>query len=522
MTKLSPLGLLGCILVFSIICLGAQEPATQILHNNDVVSLSKAGLSDSAVIAVIRKSKTSFDLKPDDLVSLRQQGVSNAVIETMLGLHAPEAATESRQTSSVESSGIALPTQYGYYVIEHGTIRQIYAAPVRTIIGISGRIPPGWAVDGVSGEPTFTLTDPHATFVIYQQNVDVQRARYGPAAFLRSMRAADFDGANVNPQFFAGIYNKNSNDVVPVNLWRPKGAVRFVVEPVVERPGMFKMHPQGPLAPGRYISFFEDLMHMDGTIFVASQTEPVFALFFAVSPTTGAAAPQPTDSTNNVTSSASANCTDYDNCLREGGGAFNSAQFPLAIADFTKASEQNPPAVAPWAWLGKVYLATGHSEEAVAMWDKSLTLGGPLNFHVCYEQRPQFCDRGSFSLSPSEISFTNMNRQKLFAAAPSQVAAQGTFTNSQKKYLSFGIQLEGGAKYNFHFEPPIAACGIQWSVNCPQQGVAQQSVVANYISQAIPKLASGTFNPSTKPAVTTSPVSQQGIRTSPKPRTPTK
>ena len=508
MTKLVPLGLLGCVLVFSIICLGAQEPAAQILHNNDVVSLSKAGLSDSAIAAVIRKSKTSFDLKPDDLVSLRQQGVSNAVIETMLGLHAPEAATESRSASSVESSGIALPTQYGYYVIEHGAIRQIYPLPVRTVIGISGRIPPGWAVDGVSGEPTFTLTDPRATFVIYQQNVDVQRARYGAAAFLRSMRAADFDGANVNPQFFAGIYNKNPNDIVAVNLWRPQGAVRFAIEPVVERPGMFKMRPQGPLAPGRYISFFEDLMHMDGTIFVASQTEPVFALFFAVSLSSTATSQSITTpegagliAGDNASRSASStetvpspSCADYDACLKAGTIAFDASQGVQSLGNFRKASKLDPSKGDAWAGMGNAYLQIGQYEDAVRMWDKALELGATLSSSVCHAKAA--CgDTGDFLLSTKEVSFVSKKGEKEFAAAPSAVTSEvGTppvlFGNG--RIAAYYVQLRfSGKNYRFYYGPKSLQCRSNFL--CSEPGLTQQKVFADYVHGALVRMAAGDF-----------------------------
>ncbi len=489
MTKLGPLGLLGYILVFSIICLGAQEPATQILHNNDVVSLSKAGLSDSAIIAVIRKSKTSFDLKPDDLVSLRQQGVSNAVIETMLGLYAPEAATESRQASSVESSGIALPTQYGYYVIEHDAIRQISAVPVRTVIGISGRIPPGWAVDGVSGEPTFSLTDPRATFVIYQQNVDVQRARYGPAALLRSMRAAEFDGANVNPQFFAGIYNKNYNDIVPVNLWRPKGALRFVVEPVVE-----------------YISFFEDLMHMDGTIFVASQTEPVFALFFAVSPPSitpsqsmttpqGAgliAGDNASRSASSTETFPSPSCAEYDACLKAGTIAFEASQGVQSLANFSKASQLDPSKGDAWAGMGNAYLQIGQYEDAVTMWDKALALGATLSSSVCHAKAA--CgDTGDFLLSTKEVSFVTKKGEKEFAAPPSAVASEvGTppvlFGNG--RIAAYYLQLRfSGKNYRFYYGPKSLQCRSNFL--CPEPGLTQQKVFADYVHGALVRMAAG-------------------------------
>ena len=50
----------------------------------DVVALSRAGLADSVLIAVIDADRTVFDLTPNQIVSLRDAGVPNAVIVKML------------------------------------------------------------------------------------------------------------------------------------------------------------------------------------------------------------------------------------------------------------------------------------------------------------------------------------------------------------------------------------------------------------------------------------------------------
>jgi hypothetical protein len=58
-------------------------PAKGVLQNDDVVKMVKAGLEDSIIIAKIKTSKCQFDTEPDTLITLKQSGVSSAVLRAM-------------------------------------------------------------------------------------------------------------------------------------------------------------------------------------------------------------------------------------------------------------------------------------------------------------------------------------------------------------------------------------------------------------------------------------------------------
>jgi len=45
----------------------------------------EAGLSEEVIISVIQKSPTEFDLTPEALIELKQEGVSDAIIKAMVG-----------------------------------------------------------------------------------------------------------------------------------------------------------------------------------------------------------------------------------------------------------------------------------------------------------------------------------------------------------------------------------------------------------------------------------------------------
>jgi hypothetical protein len=84
--------LVGVTAVVAVVLVGAGISAQEILTNDVVISMVKAGLSESLVIAKIRASTTKFDLRADTLISLKAAGVPERVIEAMLAPSGPGAA----------------------------------------------------------------------------------------------------------------------------------------------------------------------------------------------------------------------------------------------------------------------------------------------------------------------------------------------------------------------------------------------------------------------------------------------
>jgi len=63
---------------------GATSLAQEVLTNDSVVQMIKAGLPESVVIAKIRSTATKFDLRTESLVTLKKNGVSDKVLEAMM------------------------------------------------------------------------------------------------------------------------------------------------------------------------------------------------------------------------------------------------------------------------------------------------------------------------------------------------------------------------------------------------------------------------------------------------------
>jgi hypothetical protein len=110
----------------------AQSPVT----NSTVVELSKAGLSDNAVIAVITKGPRDFDLSPNALISFRQAGVSNAVIEAMLAGNTDQPKPSAAPVSNTQN----LPAAYGIYAFDSGQYHELGPATLKSRPGYTKNV----------------------------------------------------------------------------------------------------------------------------------------------------------------------------------------------------------------------------------------------------------------------------------------------------------------------------------------------------------------------------------------------
>jgi hypothetical protein len=74
---------------------GAASLAQEVLTNDSVIQMVKAGLPEAVVIAKIKSTATKFDLKTDSLVNLKKAGVSDKVLEAMVGAGSGSPTTSS-------------------------------------------------------------------------------------------------------------------------------------------------------------------------------------------------------------------------------------------------------------------------------------------------------------------------------------------------------------------------------------------------------------------------------------------
>lgn len=270
------------IAVFSLLVVGnfnttAETQTQKTITNDDIVSLVNAGLSDEAIISAIQKSQSKFDLSPEALIWLKKAGVSNKIIESMLG----------NSSSSVGDSKTPLiPAAYGYYVVDESQLRKIESSPVVTKIGLRPGGPrsrnPGSAMDGFAGEPSLNIKSQTPIFIVYQQNVNPNDFHLAELVYVSTKQAGQFNYFGTNPMFFRNVYGVNESDIIRIDLWRPKSEIPLRIEPVEGKSGMFMLTPNSSLKPGRYTLYFRDDIHSDSTIFIAEPSRQSSAFYFKI------------------------------------------------------------------------------------------------------------------------------------------------------------------------------------------------------------------------------------------------
>lgn len=62
----------------------AESPQSEILTNESIISLVKAGFKEKTIVTLMRTSRVNFDLTPNKLIQLKKSGVNEDVIQAMI------------------------------------------------------------------------------------------------------------------------------------------------------------------------------------------------------------------------------------------------------------------------------------------------------------------------------------------------------------------------------------------------------------------------------------------------------
>jgi hypothetical protein len=109
---------------------GAISLAQEVLTNDSVIQMVKAGLPEAVVIAKIKSTSSKFDLKTDSLVSLKKAGVSDKVLEAMVAAGsgaAPSTAAAAPAPPAPALAAGALKTQDVIYQLVAGKYVELFA-----------------------------------------------------------------------------------------------------------------------------------------------------------------------------------------------------------------------------------------------------------------------------------------------------------------------------------------------------------------------------------------------------------
>jgi len=104
-------------------------------------------------------------------------------------------------------------------------------------------------------------------------------------------------------------------------------------------------------------------------------------------------------------------------------------------------------------------------------------------------------DTGDFLLSMKEVSFISKKGEKKFSAAPSAVTSEVGYPRvllGNGQIVAYYVQLRSSSKnYRFYYGPKSVQCRDNFL--CPEPGLTQQKVFANYVHERLVQMANGVF-----------------------------
>ena len=113
---------------------GGRQAQEEILNNDSIIQLLKIGLDEDTIITKIMKTKHSFDMSIQGIVTLKQAGASNRLIQFMMDPAKPAQKAVSPADGSPSKPGVigslfdpatALPTEIGVYVMKNSRWTEI-------------------------------------------------------------------------------------------------------------------------------------------------------------------------------------------------------------------------------------------------------------------------------------------------------------------------------------------------------------------------------------------------------------
>ncbi|MFA6564834.1 MAG: hypothetical protein WCV00_23210 [Verrucomicrobiia bacterium] len=124
--------MLRCSAIFGSLVAGALAAAlgaTVALTSNDIVRMSKAGISDDAIIQTIQSTGSSFYLTAQDVESLKRDGVSDRIVTTMQATRPPAPSSAAPAEPAVPAVRVPSGRDYVGGLSDQQIVRALPVAP---------------------------------------------------------------------------------------------------------------------------------------------------------------------------------------------------------------------------------------------------------------------------------------------------------------------------------------------------------------------------------------------------------
>jgi len=247
-----------------VFCFAAVAIAQEAMSNDDVISLTKAGLAPSVIIGKIRTSKPGFDLSTDSLIKLKQAGVGDDVVAAMLEAKSGRAIASTPAAGPAAGDGDPndpmVKRNYGIYLFEErdGQRRMTQLKPNVSAQNRTG----GMLTASIT---PFGLGKIKTKANLPGRNADLQISTTSPVFYFyldaTSGGLNTTSGIPSTPSEFTLVrFNQRSDNrevtISKVNSWGGKGGLsdEYVVELKAEDlgNGIFRVTPAAELKKGEY------------------------------------------------------------------------------------------------------------------------------------------------------------------------------------------------------------------------------------------------------------------------------
>lgn len=216
--------------------------AEEVLSNQSVINMVRAGLPESVVIAKIRTSANKFDLSSDALIALKRDGVPDRVLDAMMGQGTGPASSVGPPParSRIPRIKTAPPgASFGGSRVLRPGIYQVVGDQYISLPATQGDIEDTDAMFTSKRElvlpgrrAQYRITDRQPTFVSSRGKMILVRLKPGDAHEDRNLKY-------MNGYFFGSKIGFSSDDVVKVTTEK-------------DARGLLIIRPEHPLEPGEY------------------------------------------------------------------------------------------------------------------------------------------------------------------------------------------------------------------------------------------------------------------------------
>ena len=219
--------------------------AQEVLTNQLVVDMLKAGLSERVVVAKIRTSPTNFDTGTDALIALKKNGVPEKVIEAMMSPTAapsaapaaPAGAPPAASVAAVPPGAMAAPARPTVFHVVAGKEVELMVNGIE--IQTNRARYAGRSTEAViaGNKSKYRTQDRQPTFVLTAAPNEMPLVRLDPGKNDRNLKI----GSGSSAPYAGGSTRRGirSEDLVEVDVER-------------DSRGFYRVRPRAPLAPGEY------------------------------------------------------------------------------------------------------------------------------------------------------------------------------------------------------------------------------------------------------------------------------